>query len=397
MSTDEPQRPRPRGFEEKTGPAAFLDRLRQRDPADEAESPAAAQAHTETASPYLTGQATMDDPRVPQLQAELAAAREDAVIARQEADALAAQLVATQDQVNGAQTQAATAQHELNAMREQQIGANDKSRALEDQLRNTYEKIGMAEAALATARLRIETLEGELKARPVTSPQDLARIAELEGLLGAAQSRVIDLEAESQQNKDQTLRALAEAENTRRRAERDREDTSKFAITSFARNLLSVADNFRRALRAAGDEMRADPNVANLLVGIEATERELIAAFERAGIRRIPALGLPFNANFHEVMFEIPSPSVQPGTVLQVVEEGYTIHDRLLRPARVGVSKADGSGGALPPMPIDNPTAPATSTPPAEAAPASSTSPFAGFAQQPQAGGIGKHQVDEEV
>lgn len=161
------------------------------------------------------------------------------------------------------------------------------------------------------------------------------------------EARVVALEAELAQAKDQTLRAMADAENARRRAERDRDDAGKFAISNFARNLLSVADNFRRALDATSDDMKVDPKINALLTGIEATERELISALERVGIRKIPALEQPFNANLHEVMFEIPASGKPAGTVLQVIEDGYTIHDRLLRPARVGVAKAD--AGTPPP------------------------------------------------
>lgn len=153
--------------------------------------------------------------------------------------------------------------------------------------------------------------------------------------------------------KDQLLRALAEAENTRRRAERDREEASKYAVANFARSLLSVADNLRRALAAIpADARETDPRIDNLVVGIESTERELLNAFSRMGIKKIEAMGQIFNANFHEVMFEIPGSGKPGGTVMQVMEDGYTIHDRLLRPARVGVAKDDGSS-APPPHSVD--------------------------------------------
>ena len=151
---------------------------------------------------------------------------------------------------------------------------------------------------------------------------------------------------ENKKLKDQLLRALADAENTRRRAERDRDDAMKYSISNFARHLVTVADNLRRAIAAVSDDLKsADPRIENLMTGVEAIERDLLAAFERVGIRKITALGHPFNANQHEVMFEGPSAGAIPGTVIQVVEEGYTIHDRLLRPARVGVAKAADGGG----------------------------------------------------
>ncbi len=154
--------------------------------------------------------------------------------------------------------------------------------------------------------------------------------------------------------KDQLLRALAEAENTRRRAERDREEASKYAVANFARSLLSVADNLRRALAAVPQDAReTDPRIDNLIVGIESTERELLNAFSRMGIKKIEAMDQIFNANFHEVMFEIPGSGKPGGTIMQVMEDGYTIHDRLLRPARVGVAKDDGSSAAPPTHSVD--------------------------------------------
>jgi molecular chaperone GrpE len=150
------------------------------------------------------------------------------------------------------------------------------------------------------------------------------------------------LRAENAKLKDQALRALAEAENARRRAERDREDASKYAVANFARALLVVADNLRRALEAVPADLQAtDARVGALVDGIAATERELLGAFDKMGIRPVPALDLPFNAHQHEAIFEAPSTGKPAGTVVQVVEQGYTIHDRLLRPARVGVAKAD--------------------------------------------------------
>lgn len=163
------------------------------------------------------------------------------------------------------------------------------------------------------------------------------------------QKRVAELEAENAALKDQALRALAEAENTRRRAERDREDASKYGISNFARGLLTAADNLRRAITAIPQELRdSDARITALTTGIEATERELLAAFDRVGIKKIASLDAPFNPNLHEVIFEAPGTGKPAGTIIQVVEEGYTIHDRLLRPARVGVAKAD--AGDAPPV-----------------------------------------------
>jgi molecular chaperone GrpE len=141
--------------------------------------------------------------------------------------------------------------------------------------------------------------------------------------------------------KDRLLRALAEMENQRRRSERDVADARAYAISAFARDLLAVADNMRRALDAVGTDARtqAEPGLKALIEGVELTERELINAFERHGVKKLAAEGGRFDPHRHQAMFEIPEPSVPPGTVVQVVQPGYTIGDRVLRPAMVAVSK----------------------------------------------------------
>lgn len=157
----------------------------------------------------------------------------------------------------------------------------------------------------------------------------------------AAEDRVATLEAEVASLKDQLLRAVAETENTRRRAQRDREDASKYAVSSFAKELVTVADNLRRALDAVPAEGREqDEMLKGLAVGVEATERQLFAAFDRAGIKRIDPTGDMFDPNVHQVMFEIENTGKAAGTVVQVLQPGYTIHGRLLREAMVGVAKA---------------------------------------------------------
>jgi molecular chaperone GrpE len=153
-------------------------------------------------------------------------------------------------------------------------------------------------------------------------------------------ARLAAAEAESASLRDKLLRALAETENVRRRGEREREDTAKFAIRKFAGDLLNVSDNLRRALEAVPAEQTADPNLKNLLGGIEATERELFAAFDRAGIKPVKAQGATFDPNLHEAIVELVADDVPPGTVVQVFQNGWTLNDRLLRPARVGVAKA---------------------------------------------------------
>jgi len=160
-----------------------------------------------------------------------------------------------------------------------------------------------------------------------------------------AAARVAQLEAEVASLKDQMLRTLAETENVRRRAEREREDTAKYAVAKFAKELLAVADNLRRAVEAVGEDVRAENQaVGNLLTGVEATERQLLAAFDRAGIVKVDAMGAPADPNFHQIMMEIENTGKPAGTVVQVLQAGYTIHGRLLREAIVGVAKGDVGG-----------------------------------------------------
>ncbi len=153
----------------------------------------------------------------------------------------------------------------------------------------------------------------------------------------AADQRIAALETEVAELKDRVLRAHAELENQRRRLEREREDTQKYAIAKFARDLLSVADNLRRAIDAAPAE--GDEGVRGFIAGVEVTERELLSIFERHQIQRIDALGQRFDANFHEAVFEMEDASKPAGTVVQVMAPGYTIAGRLLRAAMVAVSK----------------------------------------------------------
>lgn len=166
--------------------------------------------------------------------------------------------------------------------------------------------------------------------------------AALERALAEANAKIAEL-------KDQTLRALAETENVRRRLQRDRDDALKYAASGFAKDLLPVADNLRRALDAIPrDALETDEALRTLATGVEMTERLLLAALERHQIKRIEALGQKFDSNLHQAMFEMPGSGQPAGTVVQVLEPGYTIHDRLLRPALVGVAKAESGNGAPP-------------------------------------------------
>lgn len=140
--------------------------------------------------------------------------------------------------------------------------------------------------------------------------------------------------------KDKLLRALAENENVRRRAERQQSEASQYAITSFARDVLSIADNLHRALAAIPEGARDSAEGETFVSGIELTERELLNAFERHGIRKIMPEGEKFDHNLHQAVFEVEDTDAPAGTVVQVVQPGYVIKDRLLRPAMVGVAKA---------------------------------------------------------
>jgi molecular chaperone GrpE len=153
--------------------------------------------------------------------------------------------------------------------------------------------------------------------------------------------------AENQPLRDRLMRALADAENTRRRAERSLDDVRQYAVTGFAREMLSVVDNLRRAIAAAGEHPVETACDAALLEGVRSTERTLTQSLERFGFRRIEALGAPFDPALHEAALEVDDPARGPGTVAAVIEDGYMIHDRLLRPARVAVVKRrmDASAG----------------------------------------------------
>lgn len=159
--------------------------------------------------------------------------------------------------------------------------------------------------------------------------------------------KIAALEKKLAEATDKMLRALAEADNTRKRLEKERLDTARFAISSFARDLLTVSDNLRRALNAISPEMREkNAELKNIYTGVEATERELLRIFESNGIKKVDPTDQKFDPNLHEVIFETDVTDKAPGTVVQVIEQGYTLHDRLLRPARVGVAKGGADSSA---------------------------------------------------
>ncbi len=181
-----------------------------------------------------------------------------------------------------------------------------------------------------------------------TKPQgDPAAQAELAGvpdeLLEKSESRLDDaldrLRDDLEVARLEMLYAKAETQNVRRRLEKDIADARAYAATGFARDMLSVADNLSRALDAVPQELREDVRMNSLIAGIEATSREIDKVFGIHGITRIAATGLPLDPNQHQAMLEVPNADVEPGTVLQELQAGYMIKDRLLRPAMVAVAK----------------------------------------------------------
>ena len=172
-------------------------------------------------------------------------------------------------------------------------------------------------------------------------PESLNPAAEAapEAMARALQALLDQKESELAAMKDQALRALAVTENTRRRSERELADMSKYAVTGFARDLVNVLENLQRATDAISPDLRASqPAVASLATGVEMTLKELLTVFERYGIVRIDPMGQKFDHNYHQAVAQIDATDAEPGTVVQVLQAGYSIHDRLLRPAMVAVA-----------------------------------------------------------
>ena len=162
----------------------------------------------------------------------------------------------------------------------------------------------------------------------------------------SAAQRVQQLEAELADLKDRSLRALADAENTRRRAQREVADARRYAASGIVKDLLNVSDNLRRALESVPPELRErDDQMKTLVVGVELVEKDLLTAFEKHGVKRIAPLGEPFNHEYHQAMYEVENTGHPSGTVVELLQPGYVLHDRLLRPAMVVVAK-DGTPGA---------------------------------------------------
>ena len=148
-----------------------------------------------------------------------------------------------------------------------------------------------------------------------------------------------NLQRENGELKDKLLRGLADMENLRRRTEKEIADAKIYGIASFARDMLTVADNLRRAVENMPAELRAEPAIRPLVEGIEVTERDFLSRLTRYGVKKLDPLGGKFDPNMHEALYEVPDETKPNGTVVHVVEEGYGIGERVLRPAKVGVSK----------------------------------------------------------
>lgn len=197
-------------------------------------------------------------------------------------------------------------------------------------------------------------------------PQDAAAAADAASAERSVQEVVAALQAEVEGLKDKWLRAQAEMENTRRRAEREREEAAKYAITKFAKDIVDVGDNFQRCIDAVPPgAAERDSNLKSFLEGVMMTERELLNVLERHGIKRLQPMNEPFNPHLHEAVRQVPRTDVPNGTIVEVYQAGYTIEERVLRPAMVGVAMggpkpSDGANGSGPvPPPADEGTPPA--------------------------------------
>ena len=155
----------------------------------------------------------------------------------------------------------------------------------------------------------------------------------------AEHDHVAQLEKQLEDANSKALYAAAEAQNVRRRLEQELQQATSYAAAGFARDMLAIKDHLDRALAAVGEDLRADKTASQFLAGIEATARELEAVFQRHGIQRVKSVGEALDPHRHQAMIEIPSADAEPGTIVEEMQPGYTMKDRLLRPALVGVAK----------------------------------------------------------
>ena len=202
----------------------------------------------------------------------------------------------------------------------------------------TFDRTGLSDAAEGAQ----PEPEGTGPGAPEATPQSGFSDAEASAFIqAAATARIAELEAEGAELKDRMLRLAADMENLRRRTEREVKDARTYAVTSFARDLLAVVDNLRRTITAVPDEDRqkGEAGLVALLDGVELTERGMLGTLDRFGVKKLDPEGQRFDPNFHQAMFEVPNPDVPNNTVVQVVQDGYAIGERVLRPAMVGVSR----------------------------------------------------------
>ncbi|MGF1631853.1 MAG: nucleotide exchange factor GrpE [Kiloniellaceae bacterium] len=195
----------------------------------------------------------------------------------------------------------------------------------------------------------IDPQESEQESPVDLSDEPLVDLSDVRhaGKLSPDENPVALLEAEVASLKDQLLRAMAETENVRRRAQRDREDSLKYAAAPLVKDLLAVADNLQRALESVPEDMVAEnEQMKNLRLGVEMTQKELQSVFERHGIKSINPLGERLDPHLHEALYEVEDAAKPVGTVVQIIQSGYRLHDRLLRAARVGISKGGPKAGA---------------------------------------------------
>ncbi|MEE4206359.1 MAG: nucleotide exchange factor GrpE [Erythrobacter sp.] len=188
---------------------------------------------------------------------------------------------------------------------------------------------------------RDEAAEAELKGVPEEFLKDSPGEEEEQGGEKAddLSDVIAQLRSDLEAAKQDVLYAKADTQNVRRRMEKDIQDARNYAATGFARDILSVADNLSRAVQAIPESLREDEKMKGLVIGIEATQRELEKVFKSHGIERVPSVGLPLDPNQHQAMMEVPTDEHEPGTVVQEMQSGWMIKDRLLRPAMVGVAK----------------------------------------------------------
>ena len=264
-----------------------------------------------------------------QAQGESAAARGDLQRVQADAAALRANLEQVTAEAVKLAKQLEIAERDIGGLSERLERSEAEAAALRQQPDLTDE-LARAEAELTA--LREELMQVQNDPPPAEAPQKDAQLAE----------ELAKAQAELAAAKDQLLRALAEAENTRRRTQRDREEFARYAAAPLAKDILPVADNLARALAAVPAEALAkDEALKNLVDGIAATERQLQAALERHHIKRVAAHGEKFDSHRHQAMFEMPGSGKPGGTVVQELQAGYMLHDRLLRPALVGVAKGE--------------------------------------------------------